>query len=60
MKDTYVQHKLIQIPATTGTNNYSFLFKADDCYEFLSGVGCYMVGSTVPDADDIKIEFRSD
>ena len=60
MKDTYVQHKLISIPQTTGVNNYSFLFKADDCYQFLSGVGCYFLGTTPPSADSIKIEFRSD
>lgn len=60
MKDTYVQHKLISIPATTGVNNYYFLFKADDCYQFLSGVGCYFQGSAAPTADEIKIEFRSD
>lgn len=59
-KDTYIQHQLINIPATTGTNNYSFLFKADDCYEFLSGVGCYSITGSVPTADDIQIEFRSD
>ena len=60
MKDTYIQHKIISIPATTGTKVYSFLFKADDCYEFLSGVGCYAIGSNQPTADDIKLEFRSD
>lgn len=60
MKNTYVQHQQISIPATTGINNYSFLFKADDCYQFLSGVGCYMLGTTPPVADSIKIEFRSD
>lgn len=62
MKTEYIQHKLISIPQTTGTTprNYQFLFKADDCYEFLSGVGCYMLGTSVPQADDIKIEFRSD
>ena len=60
MKDTYVQHKIISIPATTGTKVYSFLFKADDCYEFLSGIGCYAIGSNQPTADDIKLEFRSD
>lgn len=59
-KDTYTQSKLISIPATTGSNNYSFLFKADDCYEFLSGVGCYALGNSVPTADAIEIEFRSD
>lgn len=60
MKNTYVQHKLISIPQTTGTQNFQFLFKADDCYEFLSGIGCYALGSTPPTADDIKIELRSD
>lgn len=60
MKTTYVQHKLISIPATTGTRNFSFQFKADDCYEFLSGVACVTTSDAVPTADDIQIEFRSD
>lgn len=60
MKDTFVQHKLISIPQTSGTRVYSFLFKADDCYQYLSGVACFALGSNTPSADDIKIEFRSD
>lgn len=59
-KNTYIQHKLISIPQTTGPNNYQFLFKADDCYEFLSGVGCFSIAGSVPQADSIEIEFRSD
>lgn len=60
MKDTFVQHKLISIPQTTGTRVYSYLFKADDCYNFLSGVACFALSSNTPSADEIKIEFRSD
>ena len=59
-KNTYIQSKLISIPATTGTNNYSFLFKADDCYKYLSGVGCYSLANAVPSAEAIEIELRSD
>lgn len=59
-KDTYIQHALISIPATTAPDNFSYLFKADDCYDFLSGVGCYALGNSTPSGDGIQIEFRSD
>lgn len=61
-KLTYIQHKQINIPQTPGSipRVYQFQFKADDCYEYLSGIACFALGSTPPNADDIKIEFRSD
>lgn len=60
MKETFVQHKLITIPATIGTNTQSFLFKADDCYPFLSGIAAIFNGATTPIAADIQFELRSD
>lgn len=61
MKQTYIQHKLISIPATSGVpQTFQTTFKADDCYEFLSGVACLLSSANVPTADDIKIELRSD
>lgn len=59
MKNTYVQHKVITIPATTVTQVYQSLFKADDCYEFLTGVATTFVGSA-PSADIFEIELRDD
>lgn len=61
MKPTYIQSRLISIPQTTGAPRvYQTLFKADDCYQFLSGVACIINSGNIPQADDIKIEFRSD
>lgn len=61
MKDTFIQHKVISIPANSGvTSSQSILFKADDCYDYLSGVAAFIVGGSLPSADDIKFELRSD
>lgn len=61
MKNTYIQSRVISIPATTGAPRvYQTLFKADDCYPFLSGVACILNSGSVPVADEIKIELRSD
>jgi hypothetical protein len=60
MKNNYIQHKVINIPQTTGTSVYSTLFKADDCYKYLSGIATVYTSNTAPVADDIKIEVRSD
>lgn len=60
MKNEYIQNKVISIPQTTGTSIYPFLFKADDCYNFLSGIATIYASNTPPVADDIKIELRSD
>lgn len=63
MKTTYIQSKNIVIPATTGTQIYSTLFKADDCYNYLSGVSAITKVTTtapVPTADIFDVEFRDD
>ena len=60
MKDTYIQNKVIEIAANSGTTTQSFLFKADDCYPYLSGISVIFGSSSSPSADDIQFELRSD
>ena len=63
MKTTYIQQKQITIPATTDTQIYQTLFKADDCYKFLSGVSLTKKATTtapVPTADIFDVELRDD
>lgn len=63
MKNTYIQQKQITIPATTDTNIYQTLFKADDCYEYLSGVSLTKKATTtapVPTYDIFDVELRDD
>lgn len=59
MKDVLLQTKIITIPATTDLRVYNTLFKADDCYKFLSGVATIISGSA-PVADVFQIELRDD
>lgn len=59
MKKTYIQNKIISLPITSGTKVFTNLFKADDCYQYLSGVGAF-VANTAPVADEFKIELRDD
>ena len=59
MKETLIQHRIISIPQTSGTQIYSTLIKADDCYNYLTGIAA-TIGATVPVADSIMIEFRDD
>lgn len=58
MKDIFVQHKVITVPATSGTLTQSILFKADDCYDFLTGIAAFI--NSIPTADEIKFSLRSD
>lgn len=60
MKDTFIQNKVIAIAANSGTSTQSFLFKADDCYPYLSGIAVIFAGDTTPTADEIQLELRSD
>lgn len=60
MKDTYIQHKVITIPQTGGTPQvFQTLFKADDCYKYLSGIAAFCANS-LPTADLFQIELRDD
>lgn len=59
MKDVLLQTKVITVPATTDTQVFRTLFKADDCYKYLSGVSTVINGSA-PAADIFQIELRDD
>lgn len=60
MKDTYIQHKVITIPQTGATPQvFQTLFKADDCYKYLSGIAAFCANS-LPTADLFQIELRDD
>lgn len=58
MKQTLIQHRVISIPQTTGTQIYSTLIKADDCYAYLTGVAA--IAAAAPTAADCQIELRDD
>jgi hypothetical protein len=60
MKETYYQNKVITIPVTGATPQlYQTIFKADDCYKYLSGIAAFCANS-VPTADLFQIELRDD
>lgn len=59
MKEQLLQHRVISIPLTASTAVYQTLIKADDCYNYLTGIAAF-IGATPPTADEIKIEFRDD
>lgn len=60
MKDTFIQHKVITIPQTGATPKFfQTLFKADDCYKYLSGIAAFCANS-LPTADLFQIELRDD
>lgn len=59
MKDVLLQTKIITVPATTQTTVHRTLFKADDCYKYLSGVATVINGSA-PSADIFQLELRDD
>lgn len=59
MKDVLLQTKVITVPATTSVQVFRTLFKADDCYKYLSGVATIISGSA-PSADVFEIELRDD
>ena len=58
MKQTLIQHRVISIPQTTQTQIYSTLIKADDCYNYLTGIA--IIANSAPTADEFKIELRDD
>lgn len=58
MKETLIQHRVISIPQTTGTQIYSTLIKADDCYNYLTGIAA--IAAAAPTAAEFKIELRDD
>lgn len=59
MEKTLIQKYWFNVPATTGTMLYQFVFKSDELYKFLTGIACPLV-TALPTADEIKIELRDD
>lgn len=58
MKNTLIQNRVISIPQTQGTQVFSTLIKADDCYKYLTGVSAF--AKVAPVADAVEIELRDD
>lgn len=58
MKQELIQTRVISIPQTTGTRVYTTMIKADDCYEYLTGIAA--IAASAPTADEFKIELRDD
>ena len=54
-----IQKYYFTIPATTGTNVYSYNFKSDELYQYLTGIACPLV-KALPTADKIEVELRDD
>ena len=54
-----IQKYYFNVPATTGTNIYSYNFKSDELYKYLSGIACPLV-SALPTAEEIKVELKDD
>lgn len=58
MKEILIQNRVVDIPTTAGDGFKQILIKADDCYEFLTGVAAY--AKSAPRADVFEIELRDD
>lgn len=59
MENILIQKYYYNVPATTGTQVYSYNFKSDELYKYMSGIACPLV-SALPTADAIEIELRDD
>ena len=59
MEKTLIQKYWFNVPATTGTQAYQYVFKSDELYKYLTGIACPLV-TALPTADEIKIELRDD
>ena len=59
MEKILIQKYWYNVPATTGTNIYTYTFKSDEMYKFLCGIACPLATS-LPTAREIKIELRDD
>lgn len=59
MEKMLIQKYWFSVPQTTGTHLYQYVFKSDELYKFLTGIACPLA-STLPTADEIKIELRDD
>lgn len=59
-KNVLIQKYLYTVPATTGTQIYTYNWKSDELFKFLAGIACPLATSLPATFDDIKIELRDD
>lgn len=60
MAQTLLQKYYFTIPITTGTHIYSYNFKSDELYNYLSGIACPLATALPSSVDSIEIELRDD
>lgn len=60
MDKILIQKYYFNVPATTGTQTYSYNFKSDELYNFLSGIACPLATNLPASVDAIEIELRDD
>lgn len=59
-KEILIQKYFYTVPATTGTQIYTYNFKSDELFKFLAGVACPLATALPATFDDIKIELKDD
>lgn len=59
-KQILIQKYWYTVPATTGTQIYTYNFKSDELFKFMAGIACPLATSLPATFDDIKIELRDD
>lgn len=59
-KNVLIQKYWYTVPATTGTQIFTYNFKSDELFEFLAGIACPLASALPATFDDIKIELRDD
>lgn len=60
MAQTLLQKYYFAIPVTAGTQVYSYNFKSDELYNYLSGIACPLASFAPIYVDSIEIELRDD
>lgn len=60
MAQQLIQKYYFNVPATTGTQIYSYNFKSDELYKFLTGIACPLATALPTSYDSIEIELRDD
>lgn len=58
-KNCLIQKYLYEVPATTGTQYYTYNFKSDELFKFMGGIACPLA-TALPTFDEIKMELRDD
>ena len=60
MAQQLIQKYYFNVPATTGTQVYSYNFKSDELYNYLTGIACPLATKLPASVDAIEIELRDD